>query len=388
MTSLLIKLFIKDHKNTEEKTVRAKYITLGSIGGIIFNVILFTIKLLAGLIANSVSVIADAFNNLSDMASSVITYIGYKLSTKPADKEHPFGHGRMEYMSASLVSALIILVGFELLKSSFDKIINPTETTFNTIAIIILVSSVLIKLYMFFFNKKLGKAVNSQALTATAFDCLGDVVSTTAVLVSAIISMIFKVNIDAFIGLAVSVMIIYAGIKSIKETLDPLLGMPPEEDMVKGIEKTVLSYDDFTGIHDLIVHNYGPGRIFVSLHVEVPENIDIIKCHEEIDECEKLLTEKFNAHITIHYDPIATNDERVAKIKNEILGKLKTLHSEYSLHDFRIVDGENTVNLIFDVVVPTELNLSDNDVKIEVTNICKELNKKYNPVITVDRNYL
>ena len=388
MTSLLIKLFIKDYKNTEDNSVRAKYITLGSIGGIVFNVILFIIKLLAGLISNSVSVIADAFNNLSDMASSVITYIGYKLSMKPADKEHPFGHGRMEYMSATLVSALIILVGFELLKTSFDKIINPTATTFNTVAIIILVSSVLIKLYMFFFNKKLGKTVNSQALTATAFDCLGDVVSTSAVLVSAVIGIIFKINIDAFVGLAVSIMIIYAGIKSIKETLDPLLGMPPEEEMVKGIEATVLKYDDFTGIHDLIVHNYGPGRIFVSLHVEVPENIDIIKCHEEIDECEKILTEQFNAHITIHYDPIATNDERVASIKKEILSKLKEIHNEYSLHDFRIVDGENTINLIFDVVVPTELNISDMDVRLEVTEICKALNKKYNPVITVDRNYL
>ncbi len=388
MTSLLIKLFIKDYKNTEDKAVRSKYITLGSIGGIVLNIILFGIKLLAGLISNSVSVIADAFNNLSDMASSVITYIGYKLSTKPADKEHPFGHGRMEYMSASLVSALIILVGFELLKSSVEKIINPTATTFNTVAIIILVASILIKLYMFFFNKKLGKTINSQALTATAFDCLGDVVSTTAVLISAVISVIFEINIDAFIGLAVSVMIMYAGIKSIKETLDPLLGMPPEEEMVKGIEQTVLEYDDFTGIHDLIVHNYGPGRIFVSLHVEVPENIDIIKCHEEIDECEKRLTEKFNAHITIHYDPIATNNERVAKIKAEILAKLKEIHSEYSLHDFRIVEGENTINLIFDVVVPIELNISDSEVKAEVTNICKAINSKYNPVITVDRNYL
>ena len=388
MTSLLIKLFIKNHKNTEDKTVRAKYITLGSIGGIVFNIILFGIKLLAGLISNSVSVIADAFNNLSDMASSVITFIGYKLSTKPADKEHPFGHGRMEYMSATLVSALIILVGFELLKSSVDKIINPTETTFNTVAIIILVSSVLIKFYMFFFNKKLGKAVNSQALTATAFDCLGDVVSTTAVLISAVISVAFEINIDAYIGLAVSVMIMYAGIKSIKETLDPLLGMPPEEEMVKGIEQTVLEYNDFTGIHDLIVHNYGPGRIFVSLHVEVPENIDIIKCHEEIDECEKRLTEKFNAHITIHYDPIATNNEKVATIKAEILERLKEKHNEYSLHDFRMVEGESTINLIFDVVVPTELKISDSEVKNEVANICKAINLKYNPVITVDRNYI
>lgn len=388
MTSLLIKLFIKNYKNTEDKTVRAKYITLGSIGGIVFNIILFGIKLLAGLISNSVSVIADAFNNLSDMASSVITFIGYKLSTKPADKEHPFGHGRMEYMSATLVSALIILVGFELLKSSVDKIINPTETTFNTVAIIILVSSVLIKFYMFFFNKKLGKAVNSQALTATAFDCLGDVVSTTAVLISAVISVAFEINIDAYIGLAVSVMIMYAGIKSIKETLDPLLGMPPEEEMVKGIEQTVLEYNDFTGIHDLIVHNYGPGRIFVSLHVEVPENIDIIKCHEEIDECEKRLTEKFNAHITIHYDPIATNNEKVATIKAEILERLKEKHNEYSLHDFRMVEGESTINLIFDVVVPTELKISDSEVKNEVANICKSINLKYNPVITVDRNYI
>lgn len=388
MTSLLIRLFIKDYSKTDDHKVRAKYITLGSIGGMIFNVILFLIKLFAGLISNSISIIADAFNNLSDMGSSAITYFGYKLSLKPADKEHPFGHGRMEYMSACLVSALIILVGFELLKSSVEKIITPSATSFSTPALIILVVSILIKLYMFFFNKKLGKTINSSALIATAYDSFGDVISTLAVLISAIINIFFKINLDAYICLAVSVMIIYSGIKNIKETLDPLLGMPPEKEMVEGIKNTVLEYEDFTGIHDLIVHNYGPGRIFVSLHVEVPENINIIKCHEEIDSCEKLLSEKFNAHITIHYDPIATGNEQVNKIKEELSLKLKELHTDYSIHDFRMVEGEMQTNLIFDVVVPTDVTLTDKEIKEIVYNDCKSLDDKYNAVITVDRNYL
>lgn len=388
MTSLLIKLFIKDYKNTNDKKVRAKYVTLGSVGGIVFNIVLFIIKLFAGIISKSMSIIADAFNNFSDMGSSVITFFGYKLAEKPADKEHPFGHGRVEYMSATLVSALIILVGVELLKSSIEKIINPKELIFNVVTIIILSISILIKFYMFFFNKKLGKAVDSSALIATAFDSLGDVISTLAVLISVVINILFSINIDAYICLGVSLMIIYSGIKNIKETLDPLLGTPPSEDMVKGIEETVLANPTFTGIHDLIVHNYGPGRIFASLHVEVPQDIDIIICHEQIDECEKLLSDKFNAHITIHYDPIDINDERVNSIKEAVLLKLKELHNEYSLHDFRIVEGEQRINLIFDVVVPSDINDSDKTIKETVFNLCKQIDKRYNSVITIDRNFI
>ena len=386
MTNLLIKLFIKD-KNVNDKT-RGKYVAMGGFTGIVCNLILFLIKLFAGITSASVSIIADAFNNLSDMGSSVITLFGYKLSQKPADKEHPFGHGRLEYTSALAVSFIIIVVGIELFKSGIDKIINPSQLQASTVTIVILVASVLIKGWMYLFNKKIGTISSSAALKATAIDSLSDAVTTLAVLVALIISTATGVNLDPYMTLAVSLFIIYSGIKNAKETLDPLLGMPPEKEMVDEIEQTVLSFEDFIGIHDLVVHNYGPGRTFVSLHVEVPQTVDIIKCHEMVDDCEKLLNERTGAEVVIHMDPIVTDNKQLNQIKDTILNKLKEQNPLYNLHDFRMVDGKEHINLVFDVVAPIDENKDDSAVKEMVRDICKNLDRRYNAVVTVDRDYV
>ncbi len=381
MTALLMKLFLKN------KNDRSKAVNLGAAAGIVCNLILFLTKLSVGILSFSSSVVADAFNNLSDMGSSIVTFVGFKLSNKPADKEHPFGHGRMEYMSGLIISFIIMLVGFELLKSSAEKIIHPVTLNISIITLIVLIFSILLKFWMFLFNRKLGKTINSNALIATAFDSLSDVVSTSAVLLSVIINVVFSLNIDGFISAAVSLFIIYSGIKSFKETINPLLGMPPEPKMVETIKDIVMSYDDFKGIHDLVVHNYGPGRTFATLHVEVPDNIDIIKCHEEIDECEKELSIALSSHIVIHMDPIATNDKRVNEIKFEVEEKIKEFNEECSIHDFRIVEGDRRINVIFDISVPFSIKLTETEIKKAVSALVKEVNPLYNAVITVDRNY-
>ena len=386
MTKLLIKLFIKNNNDTANSTVRGKYIKLGTIVGLFCNVFLFIVKLIAGIFTNSVSIIADAVNNLTDTASSIISYLGFRLSLKPADKEHPFGHGRIEYMSALVVGVIIILVGFELFKSSIGKIITPTAINFSISTIIVLVVSILIKCWMFLFDKKIGKTIDSKALIATAYDSLSDTVITASVLAAVIVFLLFRINIDGYICLVLSCFIIFSGIKNIKETLDPLLGTPPDKKTIDEIKKTVLSYPDFRGMHDLIVHNYGPGRTFASLHVEVPQNIDILKCHEEIDECEKKLSDKLNAHIIIHYDPIVTDDIEVIKTQDLVTSTLKAFNSGFSIHDFRVVNKENMINLIFDLAVPDGTKLTDGEIKDTVYVLLARLDKRFNPIITIDRN--
>ncbi|MDD4699423.1 MAG: cation diffusion facilitator family transporter, partial [Oscillospiraceae bacterium] len=289
MTTLLINLFVKDKNELGNPAVRGKIGNIGAFVGIFCNIFLFVIKFIAGTLAGSVSLVVDAFNNLSDIGSSVVTLIGFKISNKPADSEHPFGHGRMEYMSATGVSLLIIMVGVELFKTSLDKVLHPEALTISLLTFIVLVISICIKLWMAFFNRNLGGIINSSALKATSLDSLSDCVATSAVLISMIIAKIFEVNIDPYVGIAVAVFIIYSGARNAKETLDPLLGMPTDDNIVKEIENYVLSYDDFVGVHDLIVHNYGPGRSFASLHVEVPMDIDIVRCHEQIDLCERYI---------------------------------------------------------------------------------------------------
>ncbi len=386
MTNLLIKLFIKD-KSVNDKN-RGKYVAMGSFTGIACNFLLFFIKLFAGITSASVSIIADAFNNLSDMGSSVITLFGYKLSQKPADKEHPFGHGRLEYTSALAVSFIIIAVGIELFKSGIDKIINPSKLIASTVTVVILAASVLIKGWMYLFNKKIGAISSSAALKATAIDSLSDAVTTLTVLAALIISIATGINLDPYMTLAVSLFIIYTGIKNAKETLDPLLGMPPEQETVQEIEQTVLSFKDFIGIHDLVVHNYGPGRIFASLHVEVPDTIDIVKCHEMVDDCERLLGECTGAEVVIHMDPVVTDNEQLNRIKKIILEKLQEQNPSYNLHDFRMVDGKEHINLVFDVVAPVDETRDDRAIKQMVQNICKQQDLRYNAVVTVDRDYI
>lgn len=387
MTNLLLKIFIKDNQNTANPAIRRKYVNLGSITGIFCNIILFAIKFTIGLLAGSMSIMADAFNNLTDIGSSVITIIGFRLSEKPADKEHPFGHGRFEYMSAMLVAIIILLVGFELFKSSVEKIFNPTDLKIEIYTIVLLSISVLIKLWMFLFNRKLGKKINSAGLIATAQDSINDSIATFAVLISVVIFSIFNVNIDPYVGVLVAAFILYSGFNTIKETLDPLLGMPPEKETIDSIFKIVLANDNFVGIHDLIVHNYGPGRSFASLHVEVPANADIVACHEDIDACEKELHNSLGIEVVIHMDPIAVNDENTQKTKESVSKAICAYDDRLSIHDFRMVDGEEQINLIFDVVIPGEMQIKDFAFKEKINEICKKIDSRYVAVITIDRDF-
>ena len=389
LTNLLIKLFIKDSENLTCPKVRSEYITLGSAVGILCNIILFIIKLLIGIISGSVSVTADAFNNLSDVGSSVVTALGFKLSEKPADKEHPFGHGRIEYMSGIMVAVLIILVGVELIRGSFEKILNPSPLEINLVTIIVLSISILIKFWMFLFNKKVGRLINSTALVATARDSVNDAFSTFAVLVSIIICYYLKVNIDPYVGIAVAIFIIYSGFKTIKETIDPLLGTPPDRETIKHLETIIKEYDEcFLDIHDLIIHNYGPGRSFASVHVEVPSDIDIIMCHEKIDACEKKLEQELKMNVVIHMDPIEMNDEFTNSTKQTVVEIVKGISSELAIHDFRMVNGEHQINLIFDVVVPNTVKLTDIDIKNLIRENCKKIDERFETVITIDRNFI
>ena len=387
MTKLLIRLFIKDRENVESPTVRDAYGTLGSFTGIGCNLLLFIIKCSLGLISGSISIMADAFNNLSDIGSSVITLIGFKMAKKPADPDHPFGHGRIEYMSAFIVSMLILLVGIELFKSSFAKILEPTELTLTYITIIGLIASILIKFWMFLFNRKLAKKINSLSLKATAQDSLNDCVSTLAVLVSLIICKIYGVNLDAYVGIAVALFILWSGISAARDTLSPLLGEPPAPELIKAIESEILKNEDFYGIHDLIVHNYGPGRCFASVHVEVPEDININLCHEQIDACEVEIKEKLGLELVIHMDPISVNDSFTAELRSKVAEKVKELDSIFSIHDFRIVPGEKRTNLVFDVVVPHNYAKKPAELKEEIGELIKEIDNKYCCVINIDYDY-
>lgn len=391
MTSLLIKLFVKNYKDTKNNTVRASYGALGSVIGILSNLLLCVLKITMGLISGSISIAADGFNNLSDMGSSVITMIGFKMANKPADSDHPFGHGRMEYMSAFIVAVLIMLVGFELFKSSVSALIGGEPSPeYSLIAVIILIVSILIKLWMFVFNRKIGKKIESEALIATAQDSLNDCIATGAILLSVGLSMLVKIpfNLDAVMGIGVALFILYSGFSSAKSTLDQILGMPPEKELIESIENTILSFEEFVGIHDLIVHNYGPGRQFASVHVEVPQSSDIVKCHEQVDLCEKLLNEQFDIMVVIHMDPIDTDDENVLHTKTRLAERIKEIHQNLSLHDFRMTPvSEKRTNLIFDVVVPSSCKLTEKELQEKISQSAKEINPTFMCVITFDREF-
>lgn len=389
MTKLLIKLFVRNYNDTESQNVRSRYITLGSTVGILCNILLFVIKFTIGFISGAVSITADAFNNLSDIGSSVVTALGYKLSEKPADKEHPFGHGRIEYMSGLVVAVLIIMVGVELFKTSYSKLINPTALAVDFVTIIALVVSIIIKFWMFLFNRKIGKTVNSSALVATAQDSINDSFATLAVLFSVFVALIFNINIDPYVGIGVALFIIYSGFKTIKETIDPLLGTPPDEETILKIEDTVKNFDEcFLGIHDLIIHNYGPGRSFASLHVEVPSDINIIMCHEKIDACEKKLLEELKMNVVIHMDPIESENTLVADTKEKVLSAVKLIDDRLSIHDFRMINGEKQINLIFDVVLPNGFKLSEEALKADIRTALKKIDERFETVITVDRDFV
>lgn len=391
MTGLLIKFFVKNPTDTKTVTARNRYGNLGSAVGIVVNVLLSLFKILVGILSGVLSLTADGFNNLADAGSSVVTLIGFKLANKPADRDHPFGHGRMEYISAFIVSFLILLVGFELLKDSVNTLIDGTASArFSNVAIIILIISILVKCWLFFFNRKIGKIIDSSALIATAKDSLNDCIATGAILAVAIISrfVTLSFNLDAVMAIGVALFILWSGYNSAKDTLDEILGGPPEHQLIKDINDTILSFDEFYGIHDLIVHNYGPGRQFASVHVEVPHDADIVACHEKIDLCEKLIQEKFGVNLVIHMDPIDTNDESVAKARQVMVGILKDIDPKLTLHDFRMTPaGDTRTNLIFDVVMPPQINLTEKELNDAICQKAHEANKTYVCVITFDQDF-
>ncbi len=388
MTRFLIKLFIKNSSDTSNTAVRYRYGTLGSITGICCNIFLFAIKLIAGIISGSISIIADSFNNLSDMGSSVVTLLGIKLANKPADKEHPFGHGRIEYMSAFVVASLIFLMGFELLKSSIQKISAQQALDISLITFIILGVSVAIKLWMFLFNRKLSKAIDSCSLSATASDCRNDAITTLAIMASMAIQYFFDINLDPYTGIAISLFILYSGYNVSRKALNPLLGTPPEQSLIDEIEQLIMSFDSFVGVHDLIIHNYGPCRCFASVHVEVPQNNDMVYCHEQIDLCERLVNERLSVELVIHMDPIDTDNEVLNSTKADIEHKIKAFNPDMSIHDFRMTPkGHLRTNLIFDVVVPADFAMANDEFCELINKMATEIDSTYCCVINIDRNF-
>ncbi len=384
MTQFLIKHFIKDNGIDEKKT-RQKYGFLSGKVGIVANLMLFLGKLVAGILTASVSVMADALNNLSDAGSSIITIVGFKISTKPADSKHPFGHGRIEYVSAFIISMFILFMGYEVFKTSVKKIINPEDITFGIIPIVILVISVLVKLWLYYFNKKMSKTVNSTTLKATAIDSLSDSISTFAVLVGILIYKYTNVNTDGIIGVLVAIFIIISGVKTAKETVDKLLGEAPDKSFIKRITEQVLAYEEILGVHDLIVHNYGAGHCVVSLHAEVSCNCDFMEIHDLVDNIENEINEKYKCITVIHMDPIAIEDETVLECRDKIRKIIEEIDITLTMHDFRMVIGETHTNILFDVVVPYGFKISDEEIINFLTKKIKNIDEKYNPKIVIDK---
>ena len=386
MTQLLIKLFVKDYQNTESESVRVRYGTLSGLVGIAINIILSVSKMIFGAITKSISIIADGANNTFDAISSIINLVGFKISGKPADDEHPFGHGRIEYVSALTLSFFILIMGVELIKTSIDKFRNPETVIFSIPAAIVLIISILAKLWLALFNRNVGKRINSVAVNAIVTDSLGDIAATTCSLIALISSKFTDLPIDAVMGIVVALVIIYAGIDIIKGTIGPLLGEPPEKEIVDRLEKLVMSYDGVVGIHDLVLHCYGHSKIYGSLRAGFPADIDILHSHDTIDLIERQVKEQLGIEISIHMDPII-NDERTHELKSEVNRIVKEICPEASIHDFRIVDGPTHTNLIFDALLPRKSPLTEQEFKDLITSKIKELDKKYFTVINIDRSF-
>ena len=390
MIKLLSRIFIKDYKNYESPAVRSSYGVLCGGFGIFLNILLFIGKFIAGTLAKSVSITADAFNNLADAGSSIITLLGFRLARQKPDIKHPFGHGRIEYIAGLLVSAAIILMGFELAKSSISKIISPEPIEFSVLTAAILVCSILVKLYMVFYNKSIGKKIKSATLGATALDSCSDCIATSVVLVSSLIAHFFKINIDGYCGVLVAAFVIYSGIRALQETITPLLGQAPDREFIERIQKLIEEFPEITGIHDLIVHDYGPGRLMISLHAEMPvyEDSDIFAMHDIIDNAERLLSNELECLVTIHLDPTRSNDEKVAELKAKTVNVLHGISPELSLHDFRVVPGPTHTNLIFDVVIPFDLKLKEDEITEKLNSAVSEWDDaKYYVVVSFDRPY-
>ena len=387
MIALLSSIFIKNKNDYNDENVRRRYGILTGAVGIILNLFLFAAKFSVGILTSAISVTADAFNNLSDAGSSIITLIGFKLSGQKPDNEHPFGHGRIEYISGLFVSVIILIVAFELVKTSIGKIIHPEEVAVSALTFVFLSISIIVKLYMFAYNMIYGKKISSTTMKATAVDSISDTIATSVVLICYILYVVFKIKIDAYAGIAVGLFIAYAGYKTLRETISPLLGQTPDPEFVKEIEEIVRSNESVIGIHDMIVHDYGPTRIFVSLHAEVPCDKDILYLHECIDDIENEIKEKLNCEVSIHMDPVDTNDENLFEAKVMVTEIIKEIDERLTLHDFRMVHGESHSNLIFDVVIPHKFKMSENELVEEIQKKVHEKHKGYFCVINVDNDY-
>lgn len=389
MTELLVKHFVKNYEETEKASVRSSYGVLASIVGVFCNILLFVVKWLTGFFLHSVSVMADAFNNLSDAGSCIVSLVGVKIASKPADEEHPFGHGRMEYIAALVVSFLVLEVGFTFFKEAIGKIKSPEEMKFQIISIVILCVTICVKLWMGHFNKTLGKKIDSKVMMAAATDAMGDVITTSATILSVLVWKFTGINIDGFVGIGVALVVMWAGVGIAKDTLEPLLGEAVPQEEYDKISKFVEKYDGIVGSHDLIVHNYGPTRNMASIHAEVPNDVDIETSHEIIDRIERDAHEQLGIYLVIHMDPIETKNKEVLDAKNKVEDILEALDPNVSIHDFRMVRGKEHSNLIFDLVVPFEY---DNDKQYSLTHSLMKLiqimDERYQCVITLERSYI
>ena len=389
MIALLGKLFIKDNTNTADESVRRAWGTLCGVMGVVLNILLCLGKLLAGTLSGSIAITADAFNNLSDALSSVVTLLGFRLAGRKPDPDHPFGHGRMEYVSGLVVAGLILMMGVELLRTSFDKILHPEAVEFSPIAAAILVLAVLVKVYMAFYNRSVGKKINSTAMAATARDSLCDTISTIAVLLSMVATLFTDLPLDGYVGLLVALFILYAAVQAAKETISPLLGQAPDEEFVRKIEELVLSHEKVLGIHDLVVHDYGPGRCIISLHAEVSASDDVMTIHDMIDNIETELSESLHCEAVIHMDPIAADNEEVLRLRMAVSALVQAIDPRLTIHDFRMVSGPTHTNLIFDVVQPFEVKMESEELRHRIATAVRAMSEgNYFAVVKVERSYV
>ena len=388
MIELLARLFIRGRDTLAPSALRQAYGQLCGVVGIGLNLLLFAVKFFAGTLSGSIAITADAFNNLSDAGSSLVTLLGFRLAGRKPDPEHPFGHGRMEYISGLVVAGLILLMGVELFKSSLKKILQPEAIVSSPLVLLILALSVAVKLYMFYYNRAIGKRIKSSAMTATATDSLSDAVSTTAVLVATLVAQFTGLNIDGWVGMLVALFILFSAYKAAKETLSPLMGQTPEPEFVEHIQQIVLSYPEVQNVHDLVVHDYGPGRVMISLHAEVPADGDLLQLHDVIDNIEHRLKKELGCMAVIHMDPIVTNDAHTTALRQAVAEQVKTIDPRLTIHDFRIVPGPSHTNLIFDVVVPYDVKLSGEQVRRRIGELVAQMDGNYFAVVQIDSSYV
>lgn len=388
ISGFLVKAFIKNHANVKNTKVREQYGKLSSITGIVINLILFIVKFTIGTLSGSVSIVGDSVNNLSDAGSSIISLISFRLSNKPADTGHPFGHARVEYVSSSVVAVIILFIGFELMQTSIQKIFKQETVEFNLIVIIILALSIGLKAWLYFFNRKLGRRIDSTILQATAADSLSDVLATSVVLFSGVISRITGVQLDGWMGTAVAAFIMLSGIKILRKTISSILGEGPSQETIQKIENFIRKYEGVLGIHDLVVHDYGPGHCFASVHVEVDYNVDILASHDLIDNIERDIAFDLGIHLVIHLDPIETDNPFVDELQRMTEGVVREVDDSLSIHDFRVVKGSTHNNLIFDVLVPAECKLNESKIQDRIINKINEIDSNLYVVLTLDRSYV